>query len=233
MKELLSTPLFAILISLLSYILSQYISKKTKIALFNPLLLSTIFIISFLVIFKVPLEDYNSGGKLISFFLTPSTIVLALPLYNKIDLFKKNALPIIIGITVGSFVGMISIIVLCKLLNIDNTIALSLIPKSITTPIGMEISKQLQGIPAITVTAIIITGIIGAIISPLVFKIFKIKDSLSIGIGIGTSSHAVGTTKAIEIGETEGAMSGLAIGIAGLITVCLSPIILKIFNILM
>ncbi|HAG43126.1 MAG TPA: hypothetical protein DCL31_06800, partial [Clostridium sp.] len=152
---------------------------------------------------------------------------------NKIDLFKKNALPIIIGITVGSFVGMISIIVLCKLLNIDNTIALSLIPKSITTPIGMEISKQLQGIPAITVTAIIVTGIIGAVISPLVFKIFKIKDSLSIGIGIGTSSHAVGTTKAIEIGETEGAMSGLAIGIAGLITVCLSPIILKIFNILM
>jgi len=192
-----------------------------------------IFIISFLVIFKIPLEDYNNGGKLISFFLTPSTIVLALPLYNKIDLFKKNALPIIIGITVGSFVGMISIIVLCKLLNIDNTIALSLIPKSITTPIGMEISKQLQGIPAITVTAIIVTGIIGAIISPLVFKIFKIKDSLSIGIGIGTSSHAVGTTKAIEIGETEGAMSGLAIGIAGLITVCLSPIILKIFNILM
>ncbi|WP_454052178.1 LrgB family protein [Clostridium sp. Marseille-Q7071] len=233
MKELLSTPLFAILISLLSYILAQHISKKTKIALFNPLLLSMVFIISFLVIFKIPLEDYNSGGKLISFFLTPSTIVLALPLYNKIDLFKKNALPIIVGITVGSFVGMISIIILCKLLNIDNTIALSLIPKSITTPIGMEISKQLQGIPAITVTAIIITGIIGAIISPLVFKIFKIKDSLSIGIGIGTSSHAVGTTKAIEIGETEGAMSGLAIGIAGLITVCLSPIILKIFNILM
>lgn len=233
MKDLLSTPLFAILISLLSYILAQHISKKTKIALFNPLLLSMIFIISFLLIFKIPLEDYNNGGKLISFFLTPSTIVLALPLYSKINLFKKNALPIVIGITVGSFVGMISIIVLCKLLNVDNAIALSLIPKSITTPIGMEISKQLQGIPAITVTAIIVTGIIGAIISPLIFKIFKIKDSLSVGIGIGTSSHAVGTSKALEMGEIEGAMSGLAIGIAGLVTVCLSPIILKLFNILM
>lgn len=230
MKELFTNPIFAVLLTLAAYLLGQYINKKTKLAILNPLLIAMILIMIFLTVFNIPVEEYDKGGKLISFFLTPSTIILAVPLYKKFELLKKNAFPIIIGITVGSFVGMISIMLLCKVFGIDTSIALSLIPKSVTTPIGVEVSKQLGGIPAITISAIIITGIIGAILSPIICNILKISHSISVGLGIGTSSHAVGTSKALELGEIEGAMSGLAIGVAGLVTVMLSPIMLKIFN---
>lgn len=233
MRELLSTPTFVLFLTISVYLFAQYIQKKTKIVLLNPLLISMILIMAFLIIFNIPLEDYENGTNMISFFLTPSTVILALPLYKKIELLKKHALPIVVGITVGSFVGMISIVVLCKLLGVDGSIALSLIPKSVTTPIGVEVSKQLGGIPAITIAAIIITGIIGAILSPVICNILKIEHSIAIGLGIGTSSHALGTTKALEMGEVEGAMSGLSIGIAGLITVLLSPIVLKFFNLIM
>ncbi|GAA0125614.1 LrgB family protein [Clostridium sp. CTA-19] len=233
MKELLSTPIFVMFLTLSTYIFAQYIQRKTKLVLLNPLLISMIIIMAVLIIFKIPLEDYQNGTSMITFFLTPSTIILAVPLYKKIELLKKHALPIFIGITVGTFVGMISIILLCKVFGISGNIALSLIPKSVTTPIGVEVSKQLGGIPAITISAIIITGIIGAILSPVICNIFKIKHSVAIGLGIGTSAHALGTSKALEMGEVEGAMSGLSIGIAGLITVLLSPIILKIFNLIM
>lgn len=233
MKDLLSSPLFVLLLTLGMYLLSQYIHKKTKIVWLNPLLLSMIFIILSLIILNIPLDKYNDGTYLISFFLTPSTVILALPLYKKFDLLKKNAIPIIIGITVGSFVGMCSILILCKLFNVDSNIALSLIPKSVTTPIGVEVAKQLGGLPPITISAIIITGIMGAIFSPIICKLFKIEHNIAVGVAIGTSSHALGTTKALELGETEGAMSSLSIGVAGLITVLLSPLVVKLFSMLL
>lgn len=143
---------------------------------------------------------------------------------------KKYAIPILLGVTVGCITAMISIFYISKAFGLTSELSYSLMPKSITTPIGIEVSKVLGGIPAITVSAIIITGIMGAVIAPIVCKIFKIKNNIAIGISIGTSSHAIGTTKAIEMGETEGAMSSLAIGIAGLITSFLAPIIIKFLH---
>ncbi|EQB89261.1 hypothetical protein M918_21115 [Clostridium sp. BL8] len=139
-------------------------------------------------------------------------------------------MPIIIGILIGSACGIISIIILGKMLNLPKELILSLVPKSVTTPIGMEVSENLNGIPSVTVAAIIITGVLGAIISPMIHNIARIKNKIAIGISIGTSSHALGTTKAVELGETEGAMSSLSIGIAGLITVILAPILVKLLN---
>jgi predicted murein hydrolase (TIGR00659 family) len=229
MLQLTTSPIFGVLISLVAYIIGQWLNKKTKISLLNPLFIAITLVIIFLIAFNIPLDNYSNGGKVISFFLGPATVILAVPLYNKIDHLKKNAIPIIIGILLGSVAGIITVLFLGRALNLDEVIALSLVPKSVTTPIGIEISNQINGISSVTVTAIIITGILGAIFSPIILKLFKVKDKIAIGVAIGTSSHALGTTKAVELGETEGAMSSLSIGIAGIITVIIAPILIKLF----
>ncbi|KZL89598.1 LrgB family protein [Clostridium magnum] len=230
MRDIVSTPAFAIMISLVAFEIGCIINKKTKLSVLNPLLVGIILIIIFLKYFNISVSDYNKGGQFISFFLSPATVVLAVPLYKKIKLFKENALPIFSGIFLGTLSGIATVITLCHLFGLSKSLNLSIIPKSITTPIGVEVSKQLGGIPSITVAAIILTGIIGSIIGPGVFKILNIKDKVAIGVALGTASHAVGTSKAIELGETEGAMSSLSIGIAGLITVLIVPIMTKIFH---
>ena len=232
MGEIISTPLFGVLISLLAFNLGCFIYNKTKLPIFNPLFIAQALIIVFLLTFNISFEDYNKGGQIISFFLGPATVVLAVPLYKKLDLLKKNAVTIITAITLGSTLGITSILLLSKLLFLKPALMYSLVPKSVTVPIGVEISKQLNGIPSVTVVAIIVTGILGAIFGPTFCKLFKVKDKVAIGIAIGTSSHALGTTKALELGETEGAMSSLSIGVAGLITVFLAPALVKIFNLI-
>lgn len=227
MKELISTPLFGVVISLLAFEIGLLINRKTKISFLNPLLIAIGIVILILCVFNINLDDYNKGGQLISFFLAPATVVLAVPLYKKFELLKANAVPILVGIFIGCVTSITSVVLLCKVLKLDKLIEFSLVPKSVTTPIGMEISKQLGGITAVTVASIVFTGIIGAIIAPAVFKVFKIKDKVAIGVAIGTASHAVGTAKAGEMGETEGAMSGLAIGVSGLITVIIAPILMR------
>jgi predicted murein hydrolase (TIGR00659 family) len=228
MSDLLYTPIFGILISIVAYEIGLLIYRKTKLAAFNPLLISIILIMVLLKSFSIELDTYNIGGKFISIFLAPATVILAVPLYNKIDILKKSFKEIIIGITVGSLTSVVSVVLLSKLLGVNEAIRLSLVPKSITTPVGIELSKQIGGIPSITVAAIVITGIVGAVFIPSICKFFKIRDKVALGIAIGTSSHALGTTKAMELGEVEGAMSGLAIGITALITVLIAPLILLI-----
>ena len=204
-----------------------YIQKKTNKPIFNPLLIAILGIILFLSITKIPYESYKLGGDRINFFLGPVTIVLAVPLYKQFDLFKKYLLEILIGISCGVVVSFISIKLIGHFTNADVDIINSLIPKSITTPMGISLTKTLNGVEAITVVSIILTGILGAIISPIVFKIGKINNPVAKGIALGTSAHALGTTKALEMGEVEGAMSGLSIGISGIITVILIPIIIN------
>lgn len=228
MNNLISSPLFGIIISLITFEIGCFLYKNTKLSILNPLLISIILVILFLKQFNISISDYNKGGDIISFFLTPATVILAVPLYKKIELLKTHFIPILVGIFIGTLCGIFSILLLSKIFGLSRSITTSLIPKSVTTPIGMEISKQLGGIPSVTVAAIILTGIIGSVIGPFVCKFFRIKDKMAIGLAIGTASHAVGTTKALELGETEGAMSSLSIGIAGLITVFLAPIIIKL-----
>ena len=227
MYNVFDTEIFGIILTILFFNIGIYIQKKTNKPIFNPLLIAILGIILFLSITKIPYESYKLGGDGINFFLSPVTIVLAVPLYKQFDLFKKYLLEILIGISCGVVVSFISIKLIGHFTNADVDIINSLIPKSITTPMGISLTKTLNGVEAITVVSIILTGILGAIISPIVFKIGKINNPVAKGIALGTSAHALGTTKALEMGEVEGAMSGLSIGISGIITVILIPIIIN------
>ncbi|MDK2826840.1 MAG: hypothetical protein PWQ63_937 [Methanolobus sp.] len=227
-SQIVQSPVFGIGISLVTFYAGAQLYKKTGSPLMNPLVLSMFMIIALLLSFHISFDDYNNGGQFISFFLGPATVILAVPLYRKISLLKENVVPIIAGISIGSAAGIASIIVMCKMFGLDEMLSVSMIPKSVTTPIGIEISNQLGGLPSVTVAAIVFTGIAGVLLGPMVCKLFKIEDKVALGVAIGTSSHALGTTKAVEIGETEGAMSGLAIGIAGLVTVFLAPLLAKL-----
>lgn len=232
MSELASvfveSPVFGIGISLLAFYAGSLVYKRTGPPLMNPLVLSMLMIIALLLAFHISFDDYNRGGRFISFFLGPATVILAVPLYRKISLLKENAVPILAGIGLGSAAGIASIILMCRLFNLDELVSVSMIPKSVTTPIGIEISGQLGGMPSITVAAIVFTGVTGVLLGPMVCRLFGIEDKVAIGVAIGTSSHALGTTKAVELGETDGAMSGLAIGIAGLVTVFLAPVLAEL-----
>lgn len=232
MKDVLSSPIFGLVISILAFEIGLLINKKTKIVFLNPLMLAIVIVMVILTVLKIPLEDYKKGGDFISMFLTPATVILAVPLYKNIHSLKKNYGAILAGVVVGSITAIISVWALAKAFRLPKDLMASLIPKSITTPLGIELSQQLQGIPSVTVAAIIITGIVGAVFAQGVLKLCRITDKTAKGIAIGTSSHALGTTKAVEMGETEGAMSGLAIGLAGLVTVVIATILynLGIFN---
>lgn len=225
MEGITNNPLFGVIISLIAFEIGKFIFNKTKLAIFNPLLIATIIIMGFLNIFHITVVDYMLGGNLIVFFLAPATVVLAIPLFQQIDLLKKHFIPIIGGGIVGAVVAILSVIILGKLLGIDHQLLVSFMPKSITTPIGIELSKMLGGIPSITVFAIIITGITGNVTAPFIYSIFRIKNPIAKGLGLGISSHAVGTSRAIEMGKVEGAMSALSIVIAGILTIILAPIL--------
>lgn len=222
---------FGIFISLIAFEIGLFIYKKTKLPIFNPLLTATILIIYFLKIFNIDFDTYNNGGQFINIFLGPATIVLAVPLYKKLNLLKENFLPIFSGILVGSLVSVLSVISIATFLGLDNSLTVSLLSKSVTTPIGIEITNSLGGSSSITVLAIVLSGIIGAIVGPTVFKVLKINNPISRGISLGTASHAVGTSKALEIGEQEGAMSSLSIGVAGIVTVFLAPLCYSLLSI--
>ena len=230
MDSIISTPLFGIALSLLAFDIGCFVHKKAKLPIFNPIIVSTSIIILFLLKFDISIEDYNRGADFISFLLGPATIVLAVPLYKQLHLLKANSVAIISGITVGCMTSIVSVAALSNIMGLDSIIGLSVVPKAITTPIGIELSKQIGGIPALTVVTIILVGNIGYAIAPLVCRLFGIKDKVAVGVSIGTSSHALGTTKAMELGEIEGAMSGLSIGLAGILTVLLVPILLKLVD---
>ncbi len=228
MREILHTPIFALLLSILAYEIGIFINKKTKIAFFNPLMLAIIIVIGTLLVLDIPLEQYKKGGDFISMFLTPATVILAVPLYKNINSLKKDYAAIISGVIIGSITAIASVWGLARAFGLPKDLLVSLLPKSITTPLGIELSNQIGGIPSVTVAAIIITGIVGAVFAQWILKTFRITDKTAKGIAIGTSAHALGTTKAVELGETEGAMSGLAIGLAGLVTVIVVTILFKI-----
>lgn len=200
---ILNTPFFGIILTIASFNLGLFIFKKLKFPILNPLLIGTIIIIFIIEFFNIPLEYYKKGGDMITFFLAPATIALALPLYRQTSKLKTHFLPIIIGVIVGSITAILSVIFIGKLLGINDLIIKSFVPKSITTPLGIELSEVLGGIPAITIFAIIITGITGNIIAPTICNIFNIKHPIAKGLGIGISSHAVGTARAIEMGRID------------------------------
>lgn len=220
MREMLSTSVFfGVFVSIAGYEIGLFLKKKFKLALFNPLLVAIVVVILLLVGTGVDYESYNEGAKYLSYLLTPATVCLAIPLYQQLAMLKRNYKAILGGILAGVLTSILSVLGFCVLFNFDHQMYVTLLPKSITTAIGMGVSEELGGIVTVTVAVIIITGVFGNIIGEFVFKVFRIKEAVAKGVALGTSAHAIGTARAMEIGEVEGAMSSLAIAVAGLITV--------------
>lgn len=229
MFEVLSESMyFGFFLSLFAFFVGMFIKQKTGYRFMNPLLLSIVIIIAILQYTGIDFETYDQGSQMISYFLTPVTICLAIPLYKQLQLLKDNVLAILVSILFGTISSIGSVFLLSKLFGMDHTFYVSMLPKSITTAIGMKISEELGGIVTITVAVIIITGILENVISDIVFKVFKISDPIAKGLALGTSAHAIGTTRAVELGEAEGAMSGLSIAVAGIITVILAPLAINL-----
>lgn len=222
MRELLASPYFGIFLSIAAYALGCGLNRKFRTPLCNPLLIAIVLVVGVLLVFRIPYEAYNAGGEIISLFLAPATACLAVGIYAKLAVLKQYWLPILVGAVAGSASSMLSVYALCNLLGLDEQLTVSLIPKSVTTPIAVGIVESAGGLTPITVVAVIVTGILGAILAPAMIRLFRISDSVAAGLAIGACSHAVGTSKAVELGEVEGAMSGLAIGVCGVVTVVLS-----------
>ena len=214
----------SVVLSFLAYEIGIIIKRKTKKAIFNPLLISIVIVIAVLLIFDVDYDSYNQSAKYISYLLTPATVSLAIPLYRQLDLLKENFIAITIGILSGVLTSLLSILGMSMIFGLTHEEYITLLPKSITTAIGMGVSEELGGYVTITVVVIIITGILGNMIGAFACNLFRIKSPISRGLALGTSSHAIGTTKAMEMGEIEGAMSSLSIVVAGLLTVVLASV---------
>lgn len=213
---------FGVVLSLLCYYIGVMLKKKFNFGLMNPLLISIILTIIVLLVFRIDYADYNSSAKYLSWLLTPATVSLAIPLYMELDRLKKNIKAILISIFVGTVTSLAVILVFALIFRFSHSQYVTFLPKSITTAIGMGISEEMGGIVPITVAAIIVTGILGNIIGEAVLKICRVTDPIAKGLAMGTSAHAIGTAKAMEMGEVEGAMSSLAIVTAGIITVILA-----------
>ncbi len=214
--------LTGIIMVLTTYYLGAFLQKKPPFSHLNPLLFSMILCIIILRIGNISFDQFNKGGRIISLFLPPATASLALSIYRQRHLLRSSLIPVIAGCFTGSLSSILSILLLCRLFGFSSVLTRTLLPKSVTTPIAMDISRHLGGIPSITVAAVIVTGITGNLLCSWLIRCLNIGHPSASGIAIGTSSHAIGTAKALELGEIQGAMSGIAIGISGILTVILS-----------
>lgn len=214
-----SSAFFGAALSVGAYVLGMALQRKFKIALFNPLFISILTVIAVLLTTHISYDTYNASAKYLSYFLTPATVCLAIPLYEQLSLLKKNALAIMMGILAGVISSALCILALALIFSLPHEMYVTLLPKSITSAIGMDLAGELGGIPSITVATIILSGIVGNMFAPLFCRVFGIKDPVARGIAVGSSSHAIGTAKAIEMGEIEGAMSGLSVAVSGLVSV--------------
>ena len=220
MTVFLEDSLFSgVTLSLLAYLLLVVLKKKFMCAIFNPLLISIVITIVVLVTAHVDYDVYNQGASYLSWFLTPATVCLAIPLYEQWKLLKKNIKAVLLGIIAGVLTSLGTVWVLAEIMGLSHKEYVTLLPKSITTAIGMGVSEELGGYVTITVAVIVVTGVLGNIFGELICKIFRITDPIARGLSIGSASHAIGTAKAMELGEIEGAMSSLAIVVCGLCTV--------------
>ena len=226
---LTSSPSFGILITIVTFQIGLIIKKKTNSDLANPLLIAMLLIIAFLSITGIPYTEYMVGGNIIHYFLSPLTVALGHMLYRQRAIIEKYFLSLIIGICSGVVTSFFVIKLLGELFHLPQEFLYSLYPKSITTPMAISLSEIIGGIPPITVVMVVVTGITGAFVAPYMVKLFPFLNPIARGIGIGTASHAVGTSKALEMGETEGALSGTAIGLCGILTVIIVPYLIKLF----
>lgn len=215
---------FGVLISLGLYRLGMLLKKRLRLAIVNPLIIAIGGTIACLVLTGIEYEDYAAAAKPLSFLLTPATVCLAIPLYRQLALMKRYWKAVVGGIAIGVVTSLGCILLLALAFGLDDSQYATLLPKSITTAIGMGVSAELGGIETITVAVIVLTGIAGNLLAEPVCRVFRIVDPVAQGVAIGTSAHAIGTAKALEMDQVTGAMSGLAIAVAGVMTVVLAPV---------
>lgn len=228
MRELIqSISVWGVALTLGAFALGTWINKKTGQAIFNPLLLGSLFVILFLSLVQIPVGEYKENVQIISYLLLPATVSLAVPLYEQWQTLKKNALAILCGIAAGSLTSMLSVVALGTLLKLDPALTASMMPKSVTTAIGVEVAAELGGIGSLAGALIVLTGILGNLSASALCRIAGLHDSVARGVAIGTGSHAVGTAKALQMGPVEGAISGLSIAVAGVLTAIICPILVK------
>jgi predicted murein hydrolase (TIGR00659 family) len=223
MSKLFESSVYAgVAISLVAYVIGSWANRKTKLAIVNPILIAIALTIVVLSVAHVDYETYNQGAKYLSWFMTPATVCLAIPLYEQWLVLKKNWKAVLIGILTGVVTSLTTVFLLCRIMGANHKQYVTLLPKSVTTPIGMGISEELEGYVTITVAVIVVTGIIGNVMGEFILKIFKVTEPISKGLAYGTASHVLGTAKAMEVGEVEGSMSSLSIVVSGILTVALS-----------
>ena len=227
MAEFLANiPLFPVLLTIGAFLFGQWCQKKTKLAIFNPILVAVALVIGVLLITGMDVAEYQAGAKPITWVLTPATVCLALPLYEQLKVLKKNLPAILAGIFTGTLTSLFVVGLMCWLLKLDTSLTVSLLPKSITSAMGMVLSDQNGGMGALTTVVIIVTGILGSLMGPALCKLLRLKDPISQGVAFGTASHVVGTSKANELGALQGAVSSLSLACAGILTAVIFPIAL-------
>lgn len=220
---------FGVTISLAGYAIGLWIKKRIRKPFANPLLIAILLVMASLLLLNIDYDVYNESAKYLSYLLTPATVCLAIPLYQQLELLKRHWKAVIGGLTAGVASSLVSVLGLSMLFGLTHEQYVSLLPKSITTAIGMGLSEELGGIVTLTVAAIILTGVLGAVIGEAVCKLFHIQDRVAVGLSFGSAAHAVGTSRALEIGEIEGAMSSLAIAVSGLITVTVASFFVGLY----
>jgi len=228
MSEIYEQPLFGIFITILAFQLSKIIARKFKFAVFNPVLLSVVSIICFLVIFKIDFESYNIGGQYLGFLLGPTVVALGVLFYEKYEQIKANILPFVSAVFLGGTLSIISVSTIAIVLGAPEFILKSIAPKSVTTPIAVEISKIIGGVPYITAGIVIAVGIFGNAFGPAILRALGIKNKNAIGAALGTASHGIGTARALDEGKLPGAYGGLAMCINGFLTAIFTPYIINI-----
>lgn len=225
-----SVSVWGVALTLGAFALGTWLNKKTGQAIFNPLLLGSIFVIVLLSLLEIPLGEYKKSVSPLSFLLLPATVSLAVPLYEQWMTLKKNALAVLCGILAGSLTSMLVIVAMGWALKLDPVLATSLMPKSVTTAIGAEVAQELGGISSLAGAVIVLTGIMGNLSASALCRICKLRDPVARGVAIGTGSHAVGTAKALQMGRIEGAVSSLSIAVAGVLTAALCPVLVNFLH---
>lgn len=227
-NALINNQMFGIMLTTLIYILAVKLFVLSKSSIINPILISIVAIIAILKIFNIPYETYNIGGSIFTTLITPATVALAIPLHKNLHLLKKHFKSILTGIIVGNTLNCVLVGYVCKLFAYKPEIIASFMPKSVTTAIAVGLAKNINGIESITIILVIVTGITGATLGPSIYKMLNVDDKVAIGVSLGSASHAVGTSKAIEMDKEIGAMAGLSIGLTGLYVILIAPLILKV-----
>ena len=226
---LVNSQFFGFTLTLILFFAAAALKRRFNSPLVNPVIISTAAIILILVVLKVPYDSYNQSARFISYLLTPATVCLAIPMYRQLGLLKKNVKCVLISVAAGTLFSLASVLLMTTIMSLETKHIITLLPKSVTAAIGVALSDENGGIATLTLITIILTGAVGNTFGPQILKLFRVKEPISQGLALGTATHAIGTSKALELGEIQGAMGSLALVIAGILTTILMPIMIRLF----